>query len=237
MNEKINGVWVLRSSEPLPNELAGLKKVYIVLAVIWLIGYITDATFFLTIGGCGLGLWFIFNCMWSYAKVVGLRNEKFKFTSGVSSAEIFDKLQSRLISRYGSSMQIERRTVSSENNVCVRYGNFTYDIFLNGDSTFTIRWEKSTGGLFAPFDSYSNYKKVTSAMAMIGYELQQAFGIVYSANDNSQNYSSTGEREPISLSKSSYENNGNNLWICKNCGYSNSADGDYCVKCGHKKEQ
>ena len=58
------------------------------------------------------------------------RNEKFKFTSGVSSAEIFDKLQSRLISRYGSSMQIERRTVSSENIVCVRYGNFTYDIFL-----------------------------------------------------------------------------------------------------------
>ena len=108
---------------------------------------------------------------------------------------------------------------------------------INGDSTFTIRREKSIGGLFAPFDSYSNYKKVTAAMAMTGYELQQAFGIVYSTNDNSRNYSSAGERESISLSKLSYENNGNNSWICKNCGYSNSADGDYCVKCGHKKEQ
>ncbi len=108
---------------------------------------------------------------------------------------------------------------------------------INGDSTFTIRREKSIGGLFAPFDSYSNYKKVIVAMGMIGYELQQAFGIVYSANDNSRNYSSTDEREPISLSKSSYENNGNNSWICTNCGRSNSADGVYCVKCGHKKEQ
>lgn len=232
MNEKINGVWVLRSSEPLPNELAGLKKVYIVLAVIWLIGYITDVSFFLTIGGCGLGLWFIFNCMWSYAKVVGLRNEKFKFISGVSSAEIFDKLQSRLISRYGSSMQIERCTVNSENIVCVKYGNFTYEILLNGDSTFTIRWEKSIGGLFAPFDSYSNYKKIIAAMSMIGFELQQAFDIVPSANINSQNLAGAAEREQVS--KSSYENNDNTSWICKNCGCNNK-EGMYCPKCGSKK--
>lgn len=235
MNEKVNGIWVLQSSEPLPNELAGLKKVYIVLAIIWLIGYITDASFFLTVGGCGLILWLMFNCMWSYAKVIGLRNEKFKFISGVSSAEIFDKLQSRLISRYGSSMQIERYTISSENIVCVAYGGFSYQIFLNDDSTFSIRWEKSVGGLFAPFDSYSNYKKVIVAMGMIGHELQQAFGIVASANANSQNFASLPEREPISLSRSSYKNNGYTSWICKNCGCPNDINGIYCGKCGHKK--
>ncbi len=232
MNEKINGVWVLRSSEPLPNELAILKKGYIVLAVIGAIGYITDWSFFLSVGGCGLLLWLMFNCMWSYAKVIGLRDEKFKFISGVSSAEIFDKLQSRLISRYGSSMALTR---SYEDTVCVTYGSFTYEIILNNDSTFRIRWEKSIRGLLAPFDSYSNYKKVIAAMSMIGFELQQAFDIVPSANINSQNLAGAAEREQVS--KSSYENNDNTSWICKNCGYSNSADGDYCVKCGHKKEQ
>lgn len=232
MNEKVNGIWVLRSSEPLPNELAGLKRVYIVLAVIGAIGYITDWSFFLTIGGCGLLLWLMFNCMWSYAKVIGLRNEKFKFISGVSCAEIFDKLQSRLISRYGSSMQL---TISSENTVCVTYGSFTYEIIPNNDSTFSMRWTKSVGGLFAPFDSYSNYKKVIVAMGMIGYELQQGFDIVPPANTDSQNHAFAAERGPISLSKSSYENNGYTSWICENCGCSNNTDGTFCKKCGHKK--
>ena len=87
----------------------------------------------------------------------------------------------------------------------------------------------------APSVSYSDYKKAIIAMGMIGFELQKAFDIVPSANINSQNLAGAAEREQVS--KFSYENNGNNLWICKNCGYSNSADGDYCVKCGHKKEQ
>lgn len=235
MNEKVNGVWVLKTSEPLPNELAGLKKVYIILAIFLIIGWITDASFFLSVGGCGLILWLMFNCMWSYAKVISLKSERFKFISGVSSADIFDKLQSRLISRYGSSMQIERKTIYSENVVCVKYGSFTYQIFLNEDQTFSIRWEKFVGGLFAPFDSYSNYKKIIVAMGMIGNELQQAFGIVPSAKANPQKAVTEAERGPILLSRASYENNGYTAWICKNCGCPNNISGDYCGKCGHKK--
>ncbi len=236
MNEKINGVWVLRSSEPLPNELEKFKRVYIILAVCFAIGLIFGIQFLITVGGMGLIGWFMFDCTWTKTKLLDLRNQRFRFVSGVSCDELFNVLQSSLISRYGASMQVEKYYVGSESIVGVTYDNIIYEIiYINSDSTFRIRWGKSLGRAMAPSVSYSDYKKAIIAMGMIGFELQKAFDIVPSANINSQNLAGAAERGQVS--KLSYENNGNNLWICKNCGYSNSADGDYCVKCGHKKEQ
>ncbi len=177
MNEKINGEWILRSSEPLPNELEKLKRVYIIFAVCLVVGFIFGIQFLITIGAMGLALWFMFDCMWSKTKLLELRNERFRFVSDVSSEELFEKLQSALISRYGASMRIEKYGVGSEGVVGVTYDNIIYEIYINNDSTFRIRWGKSLGRAMAPSVSYSDYKKAIVAMGMIGYEIQKAFGV------------------------------------------------------------
>ena len=125
----------------------------------------------------GLGVWFMFDCMWSKTKLLELRNERFRFVSDVSSEELFEKLQSALISRYGASMRIEKYGVGSEGVVGVTYDNIIYEIYINKDSTFRIRWGKSLGRAMAPSVSYSDYKKAIVAMGMIGYEIQKAFGV------------------------------------------------------------
>ena len=65
MNEKINGVWVMRNSEPLPNELEKIKRMYIIFAVCLVVGFIFGVQFLMTIGGMGLIGWFMFDYMWS----------------------------------------------------------------------------------------------------------------------------------------------------------------------------
>ena len=177
MHEKINGEWVLRSYEPLPNELEKLKRVYIIFAVCLVVGFVFGIQFLITIGAMGLGVWFMFDCMWSKTKLLELRNERFRFVAGVSSEELFEKLQSALISRYGASMRLEKYGVGSEGVVGVTYDNIIYEIYINNDSTLRIRWGKTLGRAMAPSVSYSDYKKAIVAMGMIGYEIQKAFGV------------------------------------------------------------
>lgn len=176
MNEKVNGVWVLRSSEPLPNELAKMKKVYIILAIGCVIGLICSQTI-LTISGFGLAIWFMFDYMWTYAKLVSLRQQEFKFTKGVTYDEIFEKLQPALISKYGPSMQIERWVVGNDNIVNVTYDNIIYQIFLCDGDLFRIRWGKSLGRAMAPNSYYKDYKKAIIGMGMIGFEMQNIFNV------------------------------------------------------------
>lgn len=176
MNEKVNGVWVLRSSEPLPNELSKVKKVYIIIIVGCVFGLLFSQTI-LSISGVCLLIWFMFDYMWTYAKLMSLRQQDFKFKNGVTYDEIFEKLQSSLISKYGPSMQLERCMLGSENIVNVTYDNIIYQIFLYDNSTFRIRWGKSLGRAMAPNSNYRDYKKAIIGMGMIGFELQNIFNV------------------------------------------------------------
>jgi hypothetical protein len=175
-SENVSGMWVLHSSEPLPNELAGIKKVYIVIVAIILIGAICSETL-LGIGFLALLCWYgidygvLLKNKWYY-----LRKEEFKFISGVTYDEVFDALQPRLISKYGSSMQVLRTESGSDRIVRVQYDNMLYDIYLE-DSVFRIRWGMNFTRAFLSFTDYRDYKKTLVAMGMIGYELQQAFNI------------------------------------------------------------
>ncbi|MGN0604089.1 MAG: hypothetical protein ACI4I2_08925 [Oscillospiraceae bacterium] len=74
-------------------------------------------------------------------------------------------------------MRIEKYGVGSEGVVGVTYDNIIYEIYINKDSTFRIRWGKSLGRAMAPSVSYSDYKKAIVAMGMIGYEIQKTFGV------------------------------------------------------------
>lgn len=176
MNEKINGLWVMHNAEPLPNELEKVKRVYILLLGCLAIGLIFDIQFFKTVGGFGTMLWFMFEQMWSYAKLMSLRQQDFKFRNGISYEEIFDKLQPALISKYGPSMRVERWVVGSDNIVNVTYDNIIYQIFLY-DNSFRIRWGKSLGRALAPSSNYRDYKKAIIGMGIVGYEMQAAFDI------------------------------------------------------------
>lgn len=177
MNEKVNGVWVIRSSEPLPNELEKIKRVYIILAVCLGIGLIFGIQFLMTIGGMGLIGWFMFDYMWSYAKLMSLRQQDFKFVHGITYDEIFEKLQPALISKYGSSMTIERCMLGSDNIVNITYDNIIYQIFIYDDPIFRIRWGKSLGRAMAPSSHYKDYKKALIGMGIIGFEIQNLFNI------------------------------------------------------------
>ncbi|MGN0585880.1 MAG: hypothetical protein ACI4JF_01225 [Oscillospiraceae bacterium] len=176
MNEKINGLWVLRSAEPLPNELEKMKKIYIIIIIGCVIGLLFSQTI-LTISGMALMLFFMFDYMWTYAKLASLRQQDFKFAAGITYDDIFEKLHPALISKYGPSMQIERCMVGSENIVNVTYDNIIYQIFLYNNSIFRIRWGKSLGRAMAPSSHYKDYKKAIIGMGIIGYELQSIFNI------------------------------------------------------------
>ena len=176
MNEKINGLWVMHSSEPLPNELEIIKRIYVPLIACFLIGFILDIQVFMGIGAMGTMLWIIFDHIWSLKKLVSLRDQDFKFKDGITYDEIFEKLQPTLISKYGPSMCIERCAVGSDNIINVNYDNMIYQIFLHGDS-FRIRWGKSFARAWAPSSNYKDYKKAIVGMGIVGYEIQRIFEI------------------------------------------------------------
>lgn len=173
MNEVNNtNAIVLTTAEPLPNKVQKLKKLYTVLLVTGIVGWLIDENILLVIGLFGIMILFILDDSYTNICRKALRADKFKFINGVTNEEMFDKLQPILISKY--NMMVEK---DKEGRAVVSHNGCMYDIIINNDATFSIWWRKSIAGAMLEIMKYKTYKKVLAAMGIIGYEIQNAFEI------------------------------------------------------------
>ena len=117
-----------------------------------------------------------------------IRKMKFKFTNYATSEDIYNKIEPPLRRFYGEKINLSR----DENLVVVACNSIKYEIILNGDATFSVRWQKTLLEKLLAFigEIFDNemepnwkYTRVRTDTPRIAYELQQAFGIVSSENE------------------------------------------------------
>ena len=159
---------VLMSSEPLPNKMKKLKKLY------WVgIGICAVGVLFAPI--IAVGILFL-ACLYLVDTVMvsqhrgKLRILKFKYDNSISFDELFPKLQERLISKFKGAMLLER---NENGGITISYDDHIYDMHINPDGTFCLWWRKSLGKAFLSFSDYKSYKKILNGMGILAYEIQQ----------------------------------------------------------------
>ena len=159
--EETSQARTVTSPEPLPDEIKKFRKLYILVPISLIIGFVKeDFTGWLAIAA------FILLCLVclidTYAdhKVRRLRRMKFKLPAGVTSDEFFKKMQPEL-------------TVLDK--------KYKYDVNLEEDGTFVIWWRMSVAKAFLSTRHYPIYKNAIAAMGIIAYEVQQVFPVVEEA--------------------------------------------------------
>ena len=155
---------LLQSGAPIPSKTAWTRWPYIIsLVLVAAMG----------VGVLGLiGVFIVEHFQMSFHKDK-MRRLKFKFIGGVTSDEIYNKLQPELTKKYGNKFEFDREGET----VSVKYDGIIYDINLQEDSTFCIWWRKSFVGAFFSFNEWKEYRKIRTGTALVAYELQKAFEI------------------------------------------------------------
>ena len=162
---------VLSSSEPLPNQMIGIKRMYLICLAVVLIGILVKPLL-----GIGLLLviitYIVDYFMLSFRKNA-LRAMKFKFDSTVTYDDLYNRVAPILTSQY------EGVSVSRDKNgkMVVEYEGHLYDLTIENDNTFTIWWRKSVTKALFSLREYKSYKRILKAMGIIGYEIQKNFEI------------------------------------------------------------
>lgn len=162
---------VVTSPEPLPDEVKGVKKLYVLVPLCLVIGLVkNDFT------GWGAIAIFVLLCLvclidaYAKRKVQRLRRMKFKLPDGVTSNELFVKMQPVFISKY--NWNVER---GENGELTVLDKKYKYDVHLEEDGTFVIWWRMSVAKAFLSTRNYPVYKNAIATMGIIAYEVQQAF--------------------------------------------------------------
>lgn len=158
---------LLKTSEPLPNEVAKIKKWYKIMLVATFAGAVVPPM--LVLGPFGLLIVYCFERNMIQRKMDKLRKAKFKSIPGADNEQIFMGIQASLTSKY--NMLVERGT---DGEVVISHNNLIYDILLNDDSTFCVWWRMSLGRAFTSSQNYKMYCRVLADMGMIAYEVQKA---------------------------------------------------------------
>ena len=158
------------SSEPLPNEMLKIKKLYWVCFFAMLIGLVF--TPLLGIGLMGVMLLYCVDDIVVKNKLDRLRRAKFKFVHGVGKDDVFRTMQPILVPKY--SMLAEK---GEDGITSLTFQGYTYDILLEDDDTFTIWWHMSLGKDVLPRNKYKQYRQILAAMGIIAYEMQKAYNV------------------------------------------------------------
>lgn len=119
-----------------------------------------------------------------------MRNMKFKITNNATLEKIYNKIEPALMNIYGEKVKFLRKS----DCVTVTFNGINYEIVLNNDTTFSIHLQKSlleksiyifarVVEIFYGRDYNDdaaptwNYEKIRTGMPIIAYELQRAFGV------------------------------------------------------------
>lgn len=159
----------LKSSEPLPDEMKGFKKLYWVCLGCFVLGILITPLF--AIGALAFMVVYCVDVSIVNFKRSMLRLVKFKLHDGIDNDMMFETMQSVLISKY--AMQIER----TNGVMTVVHSGHMYDVLIEEDGTFRIWWRFGMAKAFVPKNKYKSYKTILADMGIIAYEIQNAFGI------------------------------------------------------------
>lgn len=161
---------VVKSPEPLENEMLKLKKLYIVCLVSIAVGMFFPPL--LAIGILALILLYSIDYRMVKYKRKVLRYCKFKFIENIDNEDMFTTMQPIFISKY--KMLVEK---GDGGIMTLTHDDYMYDINIEDDSTFTIWWRMSLGKAFLPQSQYKSYRKILASMGIISYEIQNAYHI------------------------------------------------------------
>lgn len=165
---------IVTSPEPLPDEVKKCNKLYILIPVCLVIGLIQND--FMGWGAMAILVLLCLVCFidaYAKRKVQRLRRMKFQLPSGVTSDELFIKMQPIFISKY--NWNIEK---GDNGELTVLDKKYKYDIHIEEDGTFVIWWRMSLAKAFLSMRHYPIYKNTIATMGIIAYEIQQAFQVV-----------------------------------------------------------
>lgn len=160
----------LDSTEPLPNEMIGIKKLYIVCFIAMGIGLFYTPSF--AIGILGLMVVYCIDSSMVDHKRDRLRRAKFKFTVDVDDERLFEIMQPVFISKY--KMLVEKR---DDGAMTLTHNGYSYDILLQKDDTFVLWWRESGIKALVPKNKYKSYCEILTAIGIIAYEIQNTFNV------------------------------------------------------------
>jgi len=107
----------------------------------------------------------------------------------------------------------------------ISYQNMIYDVsYSDGKDIFTIRWRKNIARALITVDSINMYRKITVAMGIIGYYIQQSCNSELTPSGNSLDKNIAEEKDQILTEKR----------FCVSCGSELKPDAKFCPKCGTK---
>lgn len=162
---------VVTSPEPLPDEVKKFKKLYVLVPLCLVIGLLKND--FMGWGAIAIFVLLCLVCLidaYAKRKVQRLRRMKFKLPDGVTSDELFVKMQPVFISKY--NWNVER---GENGELTVLDKKYKYDVHLEEDGTFVIWWRMSVAKAFLSVRHYPVYKSAIATMGIIAYEVQQVF--------------------------------------------------------------
>lgn len=166
---------ILTSSNPLPNKLVKLKRLYWACLGLICLGVFADLL--LAVGIIAILVLYVVDYYATTLYRGRLRTLVFKYNDAVSQDELFAQLQSVLISKYKGAFLLER---NADGEIVLNYDGHIYDIHIQGDQTFTIWWRKSLAKAMFSLSDYKSYKKILAAYGIIAYEIQQISGVAQS---------------------------------------------------------
>lgn len=111
-----------------------------------------------------------------------IRYMRFKFTNHATLDDVFDELAPALKHIHGGKVKVTKKA----DCVLVTYKGVNYEVILNGDATFSVRWKKSFFDKILSFlaecadnemEPLGKYEKIRTETPIIAYELQKSFGI------------------------------------------------------------
>lgn len=161
----------LTSPTPINKGLRELNPGYFILGggafIIGLIGGVGDVGSGVMLALIALFFWWVVKANVARFKRSSLRYEQFYLHNKISSEEIIAGLIP-LLMPYG--MMAERGT---EHEPVVVHKNYSYDIIVNENGTFTIWWRKSLVTAMFEMRYITSYRKIVIDMGVIAYHIQQ----------------------------------------------------------------
>lgn len=162
---------VVTAPTPLPNKALKVRKLYTICFVCMLLGLLISPL--LGIGFLGLLVSYSINYYFVDIMRSGLRDMKFQFVNGVDNENLMTTMHPIFAGKYGNMLveQLNGGVVS------IRHNDHIYDIQIQEDDSFIIWWRMSVGNAFFRLNDYKSYLKILSSMGIIAYEIQNAYGI------------------------------------------------------------
>lgn len=166
---------ILQRPEPLSDGGKSLSIIYIIATIC---GLILGIIFEVAVGGYW-GLFILGFTVFGFLIGWGIKNKIVKYKCLYLERLIFHRnnvipyseLWNRLIPIF-TSMNI-RMSVNQDGSICVPYNGVMYDIILNNDNSFRIRWRQTFGQSLLRWNYYIPlYKKVVVDMGMIAFHVQ-----------------------------------------------------------------